>query len=215
MRHVCPMDVKKMLIQRARSVYWKKWAAKHEYEELKEGAWLEQALALLRKNVRENWTEKHRHVAKKIFLGRRLDAKKDYSTLDGRKVHASMSDGGRHRKAQALPLSGMARSEARYFGSVQEMGAKGETHRRKNGFGKEVLLSNTHSVKASGAEEHVRLKMWESEKHPSWCMPAEGFKGHVATDGSLLGKWGACGWAVVQLDYDEEMEPLHGMYGSV
>ena len=49
-------------------------------------------------------------------------------------------------------------------------------------------------------------------------MPAEGFKGHVATDGSLLGKtgkWRACGCAVVQLDYDEEMEPLHGMYGSV
>ena len=49
-------------------------------------------------------------------------------------------------------------------------------------------------------------------------MPAEGFKGHVATDGSLLenaGKWGACGWAVVLLDYDEEMGPLHGMYGSM
>ena len=26
---------------------------------------------------------------------------------------------------------------------------------------------------------------------------------------------GACGWAVVQLDYDEEMEPLHGMCGSM
>ena len=49
-------------------------------------------------------------------------------------------------------------------------------------------------------------------------MTVEGFKGHVATDGSLLekaGKWGACGWAVVQLDCDEEMRPLFGMYGSV
>ena len=49
-------------------------------------------------------------------------------------------------------------------------------------------------------------------------MPAEGFKGLVATDGSLLGndgKWRACGWAVVQLDYDEEMGPLHGMYASM
>ena len=49
-------------------------------------------------------------------------------------------------------------------------------------------------------------------------MPAEGSKGHVATDGSLLennGKGRACGWAVVHLDYDEEVEPLHGMYGSV
>ena len=46
----------------------------------------------------------------------------------------------------------------------------------------------------------------------------EGFNGHVATDGHLLGrivKWRACGWAVVQLAYDEEMEPLHRMYGSV
>ena len=47
-------------------------------------------------------------------------------------------------------------------------------------------------------------------------MPAEGFKGHVATDGSLrtAGKWGACGWSVMQLDDDEELWPLHGTYGS-
>ena len=49
-------------------------------------------------------------------------------------------------------------------------------------------------------------------------MPAEDLKGHVATDGSLLGnagKWEACGWAVVQLDHDDEMVRLHGMYGSM
>ena len=53
---------------------------------------------------------------------------------------------------------------------------------------------------------HFRMEKWESEKHKSWSMPAEGFKGHVATDGSLLGtagKWGAFGLSVVQLDYDE------------
>ena len=27
--------------------------------------------------------------------------------------------------------------------------------------------------------------------------------------------WSTCGWAVVQLDSDEEMEPLLGMYSSV
>ena len=57
-----------MLVQTARSVYWKKWAAKHEYEELKGRACLEPGLALLRKNVRENWAEKDRNVARKIFL---------------------------------------------------------------------------------------------------------------------------------------------------
>ena len=49
-------------------------------------------------------------------------------------------------------------------------------------------------------------------------MPAEGFKGHVATDGSPLGtagKWGACCWSVAHLDYDEGLGPLHGMYGSM
>ena len=59
------------------------------------------------------------------------------------------------------------------------------------------------------------MKKWKSEKHISWCFPSEGFKGHVATDGSLLGmagKWRACGWSVVQLDF-EELGPLRGMYG--
>ena len=68
MRYVCPKVVKKMLLQQARKVCWKKWAAKHEYEELKEGIWLELALALLRKKTKEDWTEKHRNVAGKLVL---------------------------------------------------------------------------------------------------------------------------------------------------
>ena len=68
MRLVCPKDVKKMLVQTIRSVYWKKRATKHEYDELKEGAWLEPGLALLRKKARENCPEKQRNVARKISL---------------------------------------------------------------------------------------------------------------------------------------------------
>ena len=64
MRYVCPKDLKKMLLQQARKVYWKKWA-KHEYGELKEGVWLEPALALLSKKTKEDWTEKRRNVARK------------------------------------------------------------------------------------------------------------------------------------------------------
>ena len=65
---------------------------------------------------------------------------------------------------------------------------------------------------------HFSTKKWESEKHKSWSIPAEGFKGHVATDGALLditGKWRACGWSAVQLDYDVELGLLHGMHGSI
>ena len=36
----CPKDVEKSLLQRARTVF-RKWAAKHEYEELKEETWFE------------------------------------------------------------------------------------------------------------------------------------------------------------------------------
>ena len=56
---------KKMLVQEARSIYWKKWAARHECEELKEEIWLGLALAVLRKKTKEEWTEKHRNSARK------------------------------------------------------------------------------------------------------------------------------------------------------
>ena len=54
MRFACPRDGKQKLVQKARSVYWKNWAAKHDYEELREGAWLEPRVALLRKKVKKN-----------------------------------------------------------------------------------------------------------------------------------------------------------------
>ena len=79
MRYVCPKVVKKMLQQRARTVYWKRWAAKHEYEELKEGILLEPAMALLRKKTKGDWTEKTSKRGKKIASGRT-----DFSTLVGR-----------------------------------------------------------------------------------------------------------------------------------
>ena len=39
---------------------------------------------------------------------------------------SSLPDGGIHREAQALPLSGMARIEAGYSERLQEVGAKDE-----------------------------------------------------------------------------------------
>ena len=76
MRYVFPKDVQKMLLQRARTVYWKEWAAKHEYEELKEGIWLEPAMALLRKKTKGDWTGKASKRGQKMVPGRRLGAAK-------------------------------------------------------------------------------------------------------------------------------------------
>ena len=53
---VFPKDVKKMLLQQARMVYWKKLQAKHECEELKEGVRLEPTQSVLRKKTNESWT---------------------------------------------------------------------------------------------------------------------------------------------------------------
>ena len=63
---------------------------------------------------------------------------------------------------------------------------------------------------------HFSLKKWRSEKHKSWGMPAEGFKGrHLRLFAGKRWQVEACGWAVVQLDCDEEMLPLRGIYGSM
>ena len=64
-------------------------------------------------------------------------------------------------------------------------------------------------MKANGTRGHFSAKKWESEKHKSWGMPAEVFKGHVETDGSLLGTAGKLGtrcWSVSgATGYDEEL----------
>ena len=48
MRVVCHQDVKKMLLKQANMFYGKKWAAKHEREELKEEVRREPIQAVLR-----------------------------------------------------------------------------------------------------------------------------------------------------------------------
>ena len=70
------------------------------------------------------------------------------------------------------------------FRSPSEIGSK-KREPQRSGSGKEVLL-RTSSVKASGIGPFPH----ESEKHESWGMPAEDFKGHVTTDGSLIGRKG-------------------------
>ena len=189
---------------------WKKWAAKHE-NELKEGAWLEPGLALVRKKEKGDWTEKASQCGQEDLFGTRLDAKKIIRCwMVGHQSVSSLSEGGRHRKAQALPLSRMARSEARYSGSFQEMGAKGG--RKKWKWQRGIV---EHPLSGSQwNRDHFSMRKCESEKHKTWSMQVEGFRGHVSTDGSLqgnTGKWRACGWAVVQLDHDGEMGSLHGM----
>ena len=73
--------------------------------------------------------------------------------------------------------------------------------------------SSEHLMEASLAHpffvrKQLKEKLLVGQKmgNKIWGMSAEGFRGHVTIGGSLLGvpgRWGACGWSVVQLDHDE------------
>ena len=188
MKHVCPKDVKKMLLQGTRTVYWKKWAAKHEKEELKEGIWLERALALLRKKTKEEWTEKHRSVARKLFLQGGWVQKRPFDTgwSDARKCQACHEEEGTEKhRLYHCPGWYEVRREIPEVCRICEQMAK--TSKSEWKWQRGIV---EHPLKESQWNRgSLHMKNWESEKHKNWD--------------------------VVQLDYDEEMEPLHGMYGSM
>ena len=143
-----------MLVPRVRSVYWKKWTAKYEYEELKEGAWLERGLTPKRKKERENWTEKHRIVARKIFLEGGWTQKEAYSILAGR---ISVSDkSSRWRKAQKDTDSTTVTEWHAVRRGIQEIFSKWEQKEWRWQRGVVALLS----VKASGTEDISQWKCW-------------------------------------------------------
>ena len=148
MRFVCPRVAKKTLVQRARSVYWKKWAAKHEYEELKKGVWIEPAPALSRKKVREERTVGRMKVSVKFATWRKAQESTGFTTVEnGRKP------GGRFRRPS-------------------ESGSKQRERRRKSGSGTEVS-SCTPLIESQWNRGYFSMIKWESEKHKSWCMPEE------------------------------------------
>ena len=76
MRYVCRKDVKKMLLKQARTTYWRKWAAKHEY--VKGGVWFHPINDMLRKNIKEEWRDKYRNVLRNIVVEERWVQKRWY-----------------------------------------------------------------------------------------------------------------------------------------
>ena len=194
-----------MLVQRARSVYWKKWAAEHGYE-LKEGAWLEPGPALLRQNVKENWTEMHRNVARKIFLEGGWTQKRlfDIGWSDASQCQACQKEEGKEKhRLYHCPERYEVRQKIPDVFRKQEQ--KTRTSKKEWKWQRGIV---EHPLSGSQWNRgHFSMRKWESEKHKSWGLPAEGFKGHVATDGSLLGnagKWGSmwvgqwCSWTPME-----------------
>ena len=99
-------DVKKMPLNQAKLVYWKKWAAKRECEELKDGVWLEPIQAMLRRMTTDVWTDKHRNVARKVVVGGGWVQKRLHVVgwSIGKKCRGCNKEKKRHKEAQIVPL---------------------------------------------------------------------------------------------------------------
>ena len=58
---------------------------------------------------------------------------------------------------------------------------------------------------------------WILDTSRDWDRRVQGFREHIAIDGSVKGVSGrdaACGWEVVHLDHDKEEEPWYATYDS-
>ena len=140
-----------MRVQRARLVYWKKVAAKHELEELKGEAWIEPAPAFLRKKTKGVliWTENHRNVAREVFLEGGWTQKRlfDIGWSDASECQAYHKEEGTAKHRLTTAQNGTKSDEG--FQMLSESGSKKREHPRRCGSGKEVLL-HILSVKANG-----------------------------------------------------------------
>ena len=128
----------------------RQWAAKHEYEELKESIRLEPALALLRKKTNAEWTIRHRNVARKIFLERGWVQKRlfDIGWSDESQA-CHKEEGPEKHRLYHCPEWYEARRE--FPEAFRKWEHKVKTSKKKSGSGKGVS-SRILSVKANEIE---------------------------------------------------------------
>ena len=113
--------------------------SKARYEELEEGAWLEPGLALLRQKVKENWSEKHRNAASKIFLEGGWTQKRlfDVDWSDISKCQACQKEEGTEKPGSATAQNGTKSDER--FQRFSENGNKRRHLQKSSGSGLEIL----------------------------------------------------------------------------
>ena len=184
---------------------------------MEEAVWLEPALALLRKKTKEGWTERHRNVARKLVLEGGWVQKRlfDIGWSDESECQACHEEKGteKHRLYHCPEWHQIIMEIPEAFRKWEQ---KARTSNKEWMRQRGIVEDPPSESMEHGPLQYGKVGVGEAQQLGR--MPAEGFKCHVVTDSSLLGtagKWEACGWAVVQLDYDEEMQPLHGMYGSM
>ena len=104
---------------------WRKWAKKHEIEELKEGMWFEPVKALLNRKVTHRWTAKAGCASQAVGLEPVVNAKKAVRhKLDGQQVQVLRSR--RYGKMHHCARNG-ERKETRCQGGVKTFEMKAKT----------------------------------------------------------------------------------------
>ena len=120
-----------------------------------------------------------------------MDAKETVRCwLVGCQSMSSLPDGGRHREAPDLPLAKMYEVRREIPEAFRKLEQKARTSKKEWKWQRGIVV---HPLRG-----HFSMRKWVSEKHNNWGIPVEGFKDHVATDGSLLGAAGKRGsmWLV-------------------
>ena len=168
MRYVCPKDVKKMLVQQARSAYWKKRAAKHGYEKLKEGIWLGSGYVANEKR-RKSGLRSIGMLRGSYWVQKRL---LDIGWSDESAKPAT------RRKAQKSTGSTTPQNGTSSIWEISKAFRKWEQKARTSMEWKWHGGIVTHPLSESQRSRgHFSMIKWESEKHKSCGIPKD-FKGH-------------------------------------
>ena len=130
-------------------VFWKPWGAMHDCAELTEGVWLEPIQALLRRKRNEAWTDRHRHVTRKVVVEGWVQQRLyDIVCSDEKEVKAVTKKKARRGTGCTI---------------VRHGGNRLPRHRWKIGKWQDGIMS--HPPSGSNWKSHLTVRRWESEKY--------------------------------------------------
>ena len=144
---------------------------------MKERAWLEPGLAVLRKKVNENWTEKSIAMWPERSSWKEVGRKRDYSTLAGRiSVNVKLA---RWWKAQRSTGSTTAQSGMKADGKFQRpsksWSKKQEPQKKEWKWQRGIVL---HPLSESQWNRgHFSMRKWVSVKHKKLVYTSRRFQG--------------------------------------
>ena len=119
-----------------------------------------------------------------------MDAEEDYSILVGRmSVNVKLA---RRRKAQRSTGSTTVQNGTKSDGRFQRFSESWKQTARtsKKEWKWQRGIVEHPLTESQWNRDHFSFRKWSLRSTRAWGMPAEGFKGHVAIDGSLLGNAG-------------------------